>query len=201
MLTILCTSLTLIIATPAEVQAPTTAPAPAPSGWSIVAGTTGAITGATVLGLALVAERLKLTGNLQGIPYGVTALSLGAVAPPLVFLSAWAGRRSSGARGAPALRVAGWIAYGGFLLVGTIAGVTAVQQKEPMNGMIAMFSGFAALSLSLFASDGFVAWRQTRTSRRRAHRRRAHTAWVPWVAPVLTPDRATGGLVGVAGWF
>jgi hypothetical protein len=203
MLTVLCTSLTLLIASPVETQSPP----PTPSGWSVTAGTTGVVTGVAVLTLALAAERLKLVGSVRAIPYAASAVSLGAVVPPLVFLSGWAGRRSSGTRGSPALRVGGWIAYGGFMTVSIATIATGLKKQEPINGMIALLSGFAALSLSLFASDAFVAWRQARRSQRRAQQRRPDShrtpiSWVPWLAPVVTPGRSTtGGLAGLAGWF
>jgi len=194
---VLCTGFVMLNAGPtAEHALP-----PPPSGWAMTAGVVGVAAGVSTLSLALAAERLKLKGSLGAIPYGITVLTLGAVAPPLVFLSGWGGRKSSGARGAPALRVAGWITYGAFLTAGAVTAAYGLQRREPMNGMIALMGGFAALSLSLFAADAFVAWHQARVSRRRAAARRVKTVILPWLAPVYSAELGAGGLVGVTGWF
>lgn len=198
MLIALYTSLVMLNAGPTEERALP----PSPSGWSMTAGIVGVASGVSVLGLAFAAERLKLRGSLGAIPYGISVLSLGAVVPPLVFLSGWGGRKTSGARGAPALRVAGWIMYGGFLTAGAVTAAYGLQRKEPINGMIALMGGFAALSLSLFAADAFVAWHQARVIRHRVSARSVKkSAILPWLAPVYSAELGTGGLVGVTGWF
>lgn len=198
MLIALYTSLVILNAGSTEARALP----PAASGWSMTAGIVGVASGVSALSIAFVAERLKLMGSVRAIPYGISVLSLGVVVPPLVFLSGWGGRKSSGVNGAPALRVAGWIMYGGFLTAGVVTAAYGLQRKEPINGMIALMGGFAALSLSLFAADAFVAWHQARVIRRRASARRVkNSAILPWLAPLHSAELGTGGLVGVTGWF
>ncbi len=190
-------SLAILTASPAE--SPVTPPNP--SGWSTGATVLGAASGGAILGMAIATEQLKMKGNMQAVPLGISAISLGVLMPPLVFLGGWLGRRSTGVKGSVALRIAAWIAYGGGLTAGIIAASSGAQRKDPMHGLVALAGGFSALSLALFAGDSMLSYRQARNARRRADTPARRATWIPWAAPLATPDGGAGGLVGVAGWF
>ena len=169
-------------------------------GWAIPGAIAGFSSAAAVLGLGIAAEALQ--GNADAVvSLGFAAAGITAAAGPVTFVASRSARGSHPrVRGVGALRVIGWIAWGGG--VGATAGValiTLVSDAPPPLGVAGVAAVLATASLTMFSIDALVAG--TQAERVLEQRAGGSVTLAPVVGPYRGHDGRAGGLLGVAGSF
>jgi hypothetical protein len=131
------------------------------TGWTLPAGIIGLVAGVGVLSLGIASAVTFDDFDISpGVPLGIGALGLLAVAGPITFVGAGSGRKSTGASGSLGLRIAGWAAYGITIAVGLFLFLYRVADilKSVPEVVIGIDAGVGLLSMVFFAADAFITW-------------------------------------------
>ncbi len=176
-----------------------TSPGSGSAGWALGGAIAGFVSVAPIVGLGA-ASAATSDEQLPALPLGgVTTLFI-AVMAPVTFGAGKSARRAGFVRGSVGLRVGGWISYGlslvnAFALIGLGA-----AELEVMPWQIGLTTGIGALSVIFFATDALISRRQALSSVGALEGRHV-ASLAPVLAPVIGPDGAAGGIVGVGGTF
>jgi hypothetical protein len=126
-------------------------------GWGIGAGVTGFVLSPVMLGLGIGSAVVNNAPDGDGLPLGVSALSVAVAALPVVAIGGASSRSDGNAKGILGLRIAGYSGYGLAIADGIILIITAIASDDDISsGAILSTAIIASSSCILLSTDALV---------------------------------------------
>jgi hypothetical protein len=130
------------------------------AGWAFGAAITGYVCAPIILGLGI--SSAATTGEDPSLALGISAFSVGVVALPIISVGGLSARSGTKARGAPGLRIPGYIAYGLALANGAVLVGLGIADVTMPAAPIITCSVLGAAGCVLMATDALISGRQTK---------------------------------------
>ena len=167
--------------------------------WAHQAADVGYWTMLPVLALGINADAFVDINPPAALAVGAVAIGATTILTPVVAAGGATARRNrDDIEGCPFCRIVGWVSYGAMLVEAGVAFALAFFMDVP-SGLLSTSAILGSLSLLAMATDANQSWReQRRRGPLRARRPAGRTASVvPWMSPVASSGRVSGGVLGI----